>query len=110
MASSRLFKIIVPIDIKSLSMKERICSVLIYTVPLLLVCLFMFSLAYDFFCIVIWILFVILFIPWYYYLLAYEKLENMDLSEYHFRIITGIEFDFEYNEKLKEKYHSLFPE
>lgn len=76
MASSRLFKIIVPIDIKSLSMKERICSVLIYTVPLLLVCLFMFSLAYDFFCIVMWILFVILFIPWYYYLLAYEKLEK----------------------------------
>ena len=40
MGNSRLIKIIFPLDIKSLTIKERVCSILFYTVPLLLLAMF----------------------------------------------------------------------
>lgn len=67
MGNLRISKIILPLDIKSLSMIERVCSILIYTVPLLLLAIFTFINLNNFFSIVIWIL---------YCILDYERLEK----------------------------------
>ena len=76
MANSRLFKLILPLDVKSLSMKERFLSILIYTVPLLILALIMFIPSHDFNYLLIWILYCVLFSSWWYYLLRYERLEK----------------------------------
>ena len=60
MGNSRILKIILPLDIKSLSMVERVCTILIYTVPLLLLAILTYINLNDFFSIVIWILYCIL--------------------------------------------------
>ncbi len=76
MANSRLLKLILPLDVKSLSMKERIISILIYTVPLLILAIIMFIPSHDFNYLLIWILYCMLFSSWWYYLLGYERLEK----------------------------------
>ena len=76
MGNSRLIKIIFPLDIKSQTIKERVCSILFYTVPLLLLAMFTCINLNDFRWISLWILYCILFSPWFYYQLAYEKLER----------------------------------
>ena len=76
MANSRLFKLILPWDVKSLSMKERFLSILIYTVPLLILALIMFIPSHDLNYLLIWILYCVLFSSWWYYLLGYERLEK----------------------------------
>ena len=86
MLDSGILKIIFPLDIKSLSMGERTCSVLIYTVPLLLLAILTAINLNDFFYIVIWILYCILFSPWFYYILAYERLEK------NYKIMSDIRF------------------
>ena len=76
MANSRLLKLILPLDVKNLSMKERFLSILIYTVPLLILALIMFIPSHDFNYLMIWILYCVLFSSWWYYLLGYERLEK----------------------------------
>lgn len=76
MANSRLFKLILPLDVKSLSMKERFLSIMIYTVPLLILALIMFIPSHDFNYVRIWILYCMLFSSLWYYLLGYERLEK----------------------------------
>lgn len=96
MGNLRISKIILPLDIKSLSMMERVCSILIYTVPLLLLAIFTFINLNNFFSIVIWILYCILFSPWFYYLLDYERLEKK------YKIMSDIRFgnSYEFLSKL----------
>ena len=96
MADSKLLKIILPLDIESLSMRERICTILIYTVPLLLFCLFMIYISGHFEIIILWILFFIFFIPYYYYLLRYEKLEE----KYHIKSEIRFAETYEFTSKL----------
>ena len=90
MGNSRLIKIIFPLDIKSLTIKERVCSILFYTVPLLLLAMFTCINLNDFRWISLWILYCILFSPWFYYQLAYEKLEPK------YKIISDIRFGTTY--------------
>ena len=96
MGNSRILKIMFPLDIKSLSMVERVCSILIYTVPLLLLAILTYINLNDFFSIVIWILYCILFSPWFYYLLNYERLEKK------YKIMSDIRFgnSYEFLSKL----------
>ena len=49
MDNLRISKILLPLDIKSLSMMERICSILIYTIPLLLLAILTCMNLNDFF-------------------------------------------------------------
>ena len=90
MGNSRILKIMFPLDIKSLSMVERVCSILIYTVPLLLLAILTYINLNDFFSIVIWILYCILFSPWFYYILDYERLEKK------YKIMSDIRFGSTY--------------
>lgn len=90
MGNLRILKIILPLDIKSLSMVERVCSILIYTVPLLLLAILTYINLNDFFSIVIWILYCILFSPWFYYILDYERLEKK------YKIMSDIRFGSTY--------------
>ena len=92
MTASRLLKILFPIDIKSLTVRQRIYHILIFTVPLLLFLLLPFSTSFDFFYILLWLLYVILFAPWYCYLLAYEKLEKKYNVESEIRFGNSYEF------------------
>ena len=96
MGNSRILKIILPLDIKSLSMVERVCTILIYTVPLLLLAILTYINLNDFFSIVIWILYCILFSPWFYYILDYERLEKK------YKIMSDIRFGntYEFLSKL----------
>ena len=96
MDNLRISKILLPLDIKSLSMMERICSILIYTIPLLLLAILTCMNLNDFFSIVIWILYCILFSPWFYYLLNYERLEKK------YKIMSDIRFgnSYEFLSKL----------
>nr|WP_295161024.1 hypothetical protein [uncultured Methanobrevibacter sp.] len=96
MDNLRISKILLPLDIKSLSMLERICSILIYTIPLLLLAILTCMNLNDFFSIVIWILYCILFSPWFYYLLNYERLEKK------YKIMSDIRFgnSYEFLSKL----------
>ena len=96
MGNSRLIKIIFPLDIKSLTIKERVCSILFYTVPLLLLAMFTCINLNDFRWISLWILYCILFSPWFYYQLAYEKLERK------YKIMSDIRFGntYEFLSKL----------
>ncbi|WP_407409852.1 hypothetical protein [Methanobrevibacter sp.] len=92
----RISKIILPLDIKSLSMMERICSILIYTVPPLLLAILTCINLNNYFSIVMWILYCILFSPWFYYLLKYERLEKK------YKIMSDIRFGntYEFLSKL----------
>ena len=76
MVNSRLLKILFPIDIKSLTIRERIYHILIFTVPLLLFAIVMATTPGGWFTIVLWALYVVLFAPWWYCMLTYEKLEK----------------------------------
>ena len=73
---SKLFKYLIPIDIKSLSKKERCYSILLYIVPFLLFCLVLSISANDFSFMILWGLYCILLFPWFFYLLSYERLER----------------------------------
>lgn len=76
MLDSRILKIILPLDIKNLSMTEIVCSIFIWTVPLLLLAILTWINLNDIFSIVIWMLYCVLISPWFYYILAYERLEK----------------------------------
>lgn len=93
MWNSKIMRILAPIDIKSLSMNERICHILIFTVPLLLFGIAMSTtMPGDWFVILLWVLYFILFSPWYFYLLAYEKLEKKYKVESDIRFGNTYEF------------------
>lgn len=95
MSKSKLFKLLVPLDVKSLSMKDRILSISIYTLPFTL-----FSVIEYFFIglftLELLLIFYILFFPIAYYLLAYEKLEKK------YKIYSDIRFGntFEFFSKM----------
>ena len=72
MVNSRLLKILFPIDIKSLTIRERIYHILIFTVPLLLFAIVMATTPSGWFTIVLWALYVVLFAPWWYCMFTYE--------------------------------------
>ena len=83
---SKLFKYLIPIDIKSLSKKERCYSILLYIVPFLLFCLVLSISANDFSFMILWGLYCILLFPWFFYLLSYERLERK------YKILSDIRF------------------
>ena len=73
MFNSKFFKILIPLDVKSLSMKERIMSILIYTLPFsifsIIESFFLGNFTLELLCI-----YYIFFFFFFFYLLAYEKL------------------------------------
>ena len=75
MFNSKFFKILIPLDVKSLSMKERIMSILIYTLPFSIFSLIEFFFL-GYFTLEVLCIYYIFFFPIAYYLLAYEKLEK----------------------------------
>ena len=96
MEVSKLFKYLIPMDIKSLSKKERCYSILLYIVPFLLFCLVLSISANDFSFMILWGLYCILLFPWFFYLLSYERLERK------YKILSDIRFGntYEFFSKL----------
>lgn len=95
MFNSKFFKILIPLDVKSLSMNERIMSILIYTLPFSLFSLIEFFFL-GYFTLEVLCIYYIFFFPIAYYLLAYEKLEKK------YKIYSDIRFGntFEFFSKM----------